>query len=140
MDSVKTAVWRKVDELRDEAIRLFQDLVRIPSFNPPGNEKEIADTCAETMRRLGMEVDQIEPYPLRVSNRGRLRGSEGKPVLLFNSHLDTVHPGDEANWKHPPLSGEIHDGHLWGTLGPMIPCLHGTKVCPSRPLRTSLMR
>ena len=114
MDSLKETIRRKVDELRDEAVGLFQDLVRIPSFNPPGNEKEVADFCAEIMRKLGMEVDQIEPHPLRVSNRGRLRGSEGTPVLLFNSHLDTVHPGDELNWTHPPLSGEIHDGHLWG--------------------------
>ena len=103
-----------VDESVDEAVGLFRDLVRIPSYNPPGNEKEIADYCADYMRKLGMEVDQIEPYPLRVSNRGRWGGTDGKPVLLFNSHLDTVHPGDEENWKHPPLSGEIHDGHVWG--------------------------
>lgn len=114
MSSIKESVWGKVDELQGEAIQLFQDLVRIPSFNPPGNEKEIADYCADFMRRLGMEVEQIEPYPLRVSNLGRLRGTEGKPVLLFNSHLDTIPPGDEANWKHPPFSAEIHDGCVWG--------------------------
>ncbi len=111
---VKEMVRRMVDESVDEAVGLFRDLVRIPSYNPPGNEKEIADYCADYMRKLGMEVDQIEPYPLRVSNRGRWGGTDGKPVLLFNSHLDTVHPGDEENWKHPPLSGEIHDGHVWG--------------------------
>ncbi len=111
---VKEMVRRMVGESVDEAVGLFRDLVRIPSYNPPGNEKEIADYCADYMRKLGMEVDQIEPYPLRVSNRGRWGGTDGKPVLLFNSHLDTVHPGDEENWKHPPLSGEIHDGHVWG--------------------------
>lgn len=111
---LKKKVQAKVDALQEEAVRLFQDIVRIPSFNPPGNEKKVADYCADYMRRLGMEVDQIEPFPLRVSNRGRLRGTEGKPTLLFNSHLDTIHPGDERNWIHPPFSGEIHDGHVWG--------------------------
>ena len=78
-EELKKAVQQKLDELQDEAIKLFQDIVRIPSFNPPGNEKEVADYCADYMRGLGMEVDQIEPFPLRVSNRGRLRGTEGKP-------------------------------------------------------------
>lgn len=140
MDGLKQRVWQKVDELKEEGVRLFQDLVRIPSFNPPGNEKEIADYCADYMRRLGMEVEQIEPFPLRVSNLGRLRGTEGKPVLLFDSHLDTIPPGDETHWEHPPFSGEIHDGCIWGIgannmkvgVAAALFAVRALKVCDAR--------
>lgn len=35
-----------------------------------------------------------------------------KPVALM-SHMDVVPAGDEG-WEHPPFSGAIADGHVWG--------------------------
>jgi carboxypeptidase PM20D1 len=37
------------------------------------------------------------------------------PILLM-SHLDVVpvEPGTEASWTHPPYSGEVVDGFIWG--------------------------
>ncbi len=37
-----------------------------------------------------------------------------QPIMLI-SHLDVV-PADEADddWKHPPFSGELADGYVWG--------------------------
>lgn len=110
----KERVWRAIDDRRPEAVELLRDLVRIPSFNPPGDEKEVADFCARFMKGLGMEVEQIEPFPKRVSNVGRLRGTGGRPVLLFNSHLDTFPPGDASTWRFPPLEARVHDGKVWG--------------------------
>ncbi len=40
-------------------------------------------------------------------------GIEG-PVFGFNGHTDVVPPGDESLWTHPPFSGIIVDGILWG--------------------------
>lgn len=38
-----------------------------------------------------------------------------QPILL-TAHLDTVpiEPGTEAKWDHPPFSGAIADGFVWG--------------------------
>ena len=38
-----------------------------------------------------------------------------KPILL-TSHYDVVPvvPGSENNWEHPPFSGDIADGYVWG--------------------------
>jgi len=38
-----------------------------------------------------------------------------KPILLMG-HLDVVpvEPGTEANWTHPPFSGAVADGFVWG--------------------------
>ncbi|MFQ6076191.1 MAG: M20 family metallopeptidase, partial [Candidatus Bathyarchaeia archaeon] len=83
--------------------------------NPsPKFEKELADFIAEKMRELGMEVQQIEVEPNRVSDLGRYRGDVGKPVLLCYGHLDTVPIGDPTKWKYPPFAAEIHDGSMWG--------------------------
>lgn len=36
--------------------------------------------------------------------------------VLFDSHYDVVpiEPGTEGDWTHPPFSGELADGFLWG--------------------------
>lgn len=41
--------------------------------------------------------------------------ASAQPVLLL-SHLDVVpvEPGTEGRWTHPPFSGDIADGHVWG--------------------------
>ncbi|HTO24021.1 MAG TPA: M20/M25/M40 family metallo-hydrolase [Spirochaetia bacterium] len=36
------------------------------------------------------------------------------PGLLFYAHYDVVPPGEESAWKHPPFSGLLADGHIWG--------------------------
>jgi carboxypeptidase PM20D1 len=45
------------------------------------------------------------------------KGTDGslKPMLLAG-HQDVVpiEPGTEHNWTHPPFSGEIADGFIWG--------------------------
>lgn len=35
------------------------------------------------------------------------------PALLLASHLDVV-PADSARWSHPPFSGAVADGYIWG--------------------------
>lgn len=107
-------VRQYIDEHEDDAVGLFQQLVRTISANPPGDEKAVADICAAYGADLGMEVAQHEPAPRRVSNLMRLPGLGGGPTLLFNSHLDTFPAGDEGNWRHPPYAAEIHDGVVWG--------------------------
>ena len=39
--------------------------------------------------------------------------SDKLPVLLM-AHQDVVPEGDHAKWHHPPYSGEIADGCIWG--------------------------
>ena len=47
----------------------------------------------------------------------RWEGEDGalEPVLLM-SHIDVVPiaPGTEDQWEHPPFSGVIADGYVWG--------------------------
>lgn len=135
--NIKADVLAYVDQHADEAVGFFQQLVRIKSANPPGDEKDIADACAEYGRALGMQVQQFEPQPRRTSNILRLAGQVGSPVLLFNSHLDTFPPGDVANWSHPPYAAEISDGKVHGVgtrnmKAGLAAALFATRACVDR--------
>ena len=111
----RAAAFDYIESRRDELISFLQELVRIPSVNPSEEfEKPLANHLAGAMRRLGMEVQQFEPYPNRVSNLGRYRGGRGDPALLFNAHLDTVAPGFDDDWRFPPFSATIRDGRIYG--------------------------
>ena len=44
-----------------------------------------------------------------------MRGSApGARIFCFAGHTDVVPPGDEADWTHPPFSGVVADGQLYG--------------------------
>jgi acetylornithine deacetylase len=123
------AVFAAVDERRDDAVRMLQDLVRIPSVT--GNEGAVQERVAELFRERGLEVDVwdtgrdvIEPYLEHVGEQGSYEGrpnvvgirpgsGQGRSMLL-NAHMDTVDPGDPSLWSVDPYSGEVIGDRLYG--------------------------
>ena len=96
-----------------EAISRFKDLLRIPTVNPPGNERPAADLIASVLDREGIAYEIVEPKPGRASLVARLRGSGKKGPLLLNGHLDVV-PVDREKWTHDPFAAVEADGCIWG--------------------------
>lgn len=94
-------------QLADEAM-IAQALVRAKS--PSGSESPAAAVLLNAFERLGFD----EAYNDEAGNAiGIIRRDEG-PTVMFNGHVDTVPAGDPKEWPHPPYSGEIVDGMLWG--------------------------
>jgi carboxypeptidase PM20D1 len=60
-----------------------------------------------------LEVETVNTYSLLMRWPGQQ--SDAAPVL-FDAHYDVVpiEPGTEADWTHPPFSGAIADGYVWG--------------------------
>jgi len=96
-----------------EVVKFCQDLIRIKSVNPPGDELQAANYVASTLKKIGLDVELVEHSPTRASVLARLKGSGLKPALLYNGHLDTVPVGTEK-WIHEPFSGESAEGKVWG--------------------------
>lgn len=96
-----------------EVVRLCQELVRIKSVNPPGDELPAAEHVASALKKTGLEVELIKHSATRASVFARLKSSRKIPALLFNGHLDTVPVGTE-NWIHAPFGAEIAEGRIWG--------------------------
>lgn len=99
--------------VRDEAIQILADLIRINTVNPPGNESEAA---LYLQRLLGVAGIESTIYA-SASNRGnlvaRLPGTGRLKPLILLSHLDVV-GANPKQWLHPPFAAEIADGYIWG--------------------------
>ncbi|MDR3317838.1 MAG: M20/M25/M40 family metallo-hydrolase, partial [Clostridiales bacterium] len=91
------------DKLYPDMIVFAQKLLRTPSIS--GNESGIADLGIAEMNKLGYD----EVFRDRQGNIiGIVRGAEGGPVIMYNSHMDHVSPGDTANWEgYDPYGGLI---------------------------------
>jgi acetylornithine deacetylase/succinyl-diaminopimelate desuccinylase-like protein len=98
--------------LRAEATVLLQELLRVDTVNPPGNETAAAEVLVEYLGRDGIESELIARVPDRANLVARIPGGGG-PTLAFLSHTDTV-LADPAEWDRDPWSGDLVDGEIWG--------------------------
>ncbi|MCS7283232.1 MAG: M20/M25/M40 family metallo-hydrolase [Anaerolineae bacterium] len=101
------------DETIAETLRHLQALIRIPTVNPPGNEKPAAEYLADVLAAEGYDPVVLESAPGRGNVVARYRGSGEAPPLLLLSHLDVV-PVEPEKWEHDPFGGEVIDGYVWG--------------------------
>lgn len=109
----------RIDALKDEMLAFLQEIVRIPTINPPGeNYRPCAITIGDRLRAFGYDVSFIEAEGLpehtakfpRVNTMGIIQ-SDG-PTLHFNGHTDVVPPG--AGWTLDPFAATIKDGCVYG--------------------------
>ncbi len=96
----------------DELASLASHLVKNPSPNPPGQESGVASLIQGYMAQAGFETTLEDAYPGRPNVYSILRGSEEKPVLMLNGHMDVVPPGE--GWTIEPFGGKIESGRLFG--------------------------
>lgn len=95
------------------AVHFLQDLIRIDTSNPPGNEIAAAQYLAGVLRQEGLEPQVLESAPGRGSVVARLSGDGSQRPLLLMSHIDVV-PADAQEWQHAPFAAEVADGYMWG--------------------------
>ena len=100
--------------LREEATEFLSELIQIDTSNPPGNETEAATYLQERFAREGIAGEILAPEPERGSFLARLEGQGPGPRLMLLSHIDVVPVADPSRWSHPPFSGTVADGYVWG--------------------------
>jgi len=109
----------EVDRARDELIELLQGMVRIPTINtgtmPTGNETELCRFIKAKFDKEKIESEIIESVPTRGNFISRLNTQRyDKARLMLMSHIDVVPIGDEKKWLHPPFSGKLDGGRIYG--------------------------
>ena len=102
--------WNSV---KQEAVTHLQNLIRINTTNPPGNEIAAVRYLSEVLKKEAITHQIFEPAPGRASLVARLKGNGSKRPLLLTSHLDVV-PAEGKEWERPPFSGDLADGFVWG--------------------------
>lgn len=99
--------------LRDEVTGLLQELLRLDTVNPPGNETIAAELLRGYLEDAGVSCALYAKVPERANLVARIPGCGEGPSLLLLSHTDTV-VADPDDWSVDPWSGELRDGHVWG--------------------------
>ncbi len=117
-----------VDAHFDEVLRFLQELVRVPTDTPPGNNAPHAQRAAELLQAFGFIAEQYPIPQEQVRAYGmqsitnlivRRRYGEGRTIAL-NAHGDVVPPGE--GWTHDPYGAEIVDGFLYGRATAVSKC------------------
>jgi succinyl-diaminopimelate desuccinylase len=99
----------------DLIVDLTAKLVAIPTPNPPGQEKALADFIVTTMQGWGIEVELVPyPDPERPQVVAWQRGRGAGPTLILNAHMDTVGVGERAQWQFPPFEVTRQGNRLYG--------------------------
>jgi len=93
-------------------IKLTQNLIRINSENPNGNEYEIACWVKAYLEKIGVTARLYEFRPKRTNVLAVLPGIERKKSLLITPHLDTVPAG--TAWKQEVFAARIKGKKLYG--------------------------
>ncbi|MEY2637656.1 MAG: hypothetical protein RLZZ194_146 [Actinomycetota bacterium] len=101
----------------EDAIRICQDLIRIPSVNygeGKGDEKAVADYVVASLAEVGIEAKIYESAPNRCNVIANIEGQDQtRPGLVLHGHIDVV-PAAAEEWQVDPFSATIKDGAIWG--------------------------
>ncbi|GAB1471958.1 YgeY family selenium metabolism-linked hydrolase [Chloroflexota bacterium] len=103
MSDTAKEIQKRVEAAREDIIKFMREIVAIPSM-----ESQIGDVgkrVQEEMKKLGF--DEVR-YDKMGNTIGRI--GNGKKVIVFDSHIDTVGIGDPASWQWDPFTGKIEDG------------------------------
>lgn len=103
----KTTILEKAKLYRDYTAENLSEIIKVPGFST--TEKERVRLLKKLCEEAGMEdvhTDGLGSLLGRVGN--------GKKILAFDAHIDTVGIGDPSQWKTPPHSGIIADGLVFG--------------------------
>ena len=116
------ALLARIEAKRDELVALTQELVRIPTVNPPGDAYEVcARVLGERLRKRGFAIEYLradgapgdkDSHP-RINVVARYQGSiSGGENVHFNGHIDVVEPG--PGWTHDPFAAEVVGDRIYG--------------------------
>ncbi|WP_066341922.1 M20 family metallopeptidase [Azohydromonas lata] len=110
-----------IDAHFDEEVSFLQEMVRVPTDTPPGNNAPHAERTAQLLSGFGFDVERHAVPAEEVKASGlesitnlivRRRYADGGRTIALNAHGDVVPPGE--GWTHDPYGGEIEDGQLFG--------------------------
>ncbi|WP_306131478.1 acetylornithine deacetylase/succinyl-diaminopimelate desuccinylase family protein [Roseivivax marinus] len=115
------ALFARIVDRRDDLVALLQDLIRIPTRNPPGeNYRDICELLERRLSASGFTCTLVraegakgdsDTYP-RWNIVARIEGPRPGPCVHFNSHTDVVTVGE--GWTRDPFGAELEGDRVYG--------------------------
>ncbi|MEW6477954.1 MAG: M20/M25/M40 family metallo-hydrolase [Pseudomonadota bacterium] len=118
-----------IDAHFDEEVQFLQELIRVPTDTPPGNNAPHAERTADLLAGMGLTAEKHAVPEAEVKAAGletitnlivRRRYGDGGKTIALNAHGDVVPPGE--GWTHDPYGGEIADGRIYGRAAAVSKC------------------
>lgn len=99
-------VKQRVDAQEQAILRFMREICAIPSMN--SQLKDVGERIIAEMKAL--KFDEV-----RFDKMGNVFGriGNGKKVMVFDSHIDTVGVGDPSSWQWDPFKGKVENGMLY---------------------------
>ena len=135
----KLTQW--IDDHFDEEVAFLQQVLRVPTDTPPGNNTPHAETVADMVKAYGWNAEkhavpeqEVRDYGMEsITNLIIRRPYEaGGPTIALNAHGDVVPPGE--GWTYPPYGGVIDGGHIYGRAAAVSKCDFATYIFAVRAL------
>ncbi len=117
-----------IDAHFDEQVAFLQELIRVPTDTPPGNNAPHAERTATLLKDFGFEAEkhtvpqaEVQAYGLESLTNLIVRRHYGTgKTIALNAHGDVVPPGE--GWTHDPYGGNVVDGKLYGRASAVSKC------------------
>ena len=89
----------------DDLVQLTSDLIKIPSENPIGTQRDVVDFVKKYLSEAGIACEEVGCNPEHPCVVAKIGKEEGFSVIL-NGHVDVVPAGDRNQWDFDPFSPE----------------------------------
>ena len=135
----KLTAW--IDAHFDEQVAFLQQVVRVPTDTPPGNNAPHAEAVAALLAGFGWQVEKhvvpaqaVREYGMESITNLIVRRpyAAGGPTIALNAHGDVVPPGE--GWTKPPYGGVIEDGFMYGRAAAVSKSDFATYIFAARAL------
>jgi succinyl-diaminopimelate desuccinylase len=130
-----------IDAHFDEEVAFLQDMIRVPTDTPPGDNAPHADMVADKLQAYGWQAEkhavpaeQVRDYGMQsITNLIVRRPYVGEgPTVALNAHGDVVPPGE--GWSRPPYGAVVEDGYIYGRAAAVSKSDFATYVFAARAL------
>ncbi len=99
-------IQSRVQAAREDIVEFMLEICEIPSMD--SKIGPVGERVQAEMKKLGFDEVRFDKMGNTIGRIGN-----GKRVIVYDSHIDTVGVGDPASWGWDPFKGKIEDGVLY---------------------------
>lgn len=103
MTDTSKEIQKRVEGSREDIIEFMRDIVAIPSMD--SQIGPVGERVQAEMKKLGFDEVRFDKMGNTIGRIGN-----GKRVMVYDSHIDTVGIGDPSSWQWDPFKGKVEDG------------------------------
>lgn len=107
MQEMVGKILQRSEQHKESMVRFLRDMIAIPSTST--QEKKVVDRICQEMTRVGMDEVKVDGLGNAIGRIGN-----GKTIIAFDAHIDTVDVGNPSLWSVDPFKGDYRDGWIYG--------------------------